>query len=60
VEEAAVDPTHDAQDQSAGMPHELPPGDFVSHQLQSDTLGFLEEVKEIVRRRAEPRLEHEQ
>jgi hypothetical protein len=52
----AVDPTkYDAQDRSVAAPCELPPGDFVSHQLQSDTLRFLQEVKAIVRRRAEPR-----
>jgi hypothetical protein len=31
----------------------LPPGQFVSDQLQSDTRRFLEEVKDVVRRRCE-------
>lgn len=32
---------------------ERPPGQFVSDQLQSDTTRFLEEVKDVVRRRSE-------
>jgi hypothetical protein len=31
----------------------VPPGQFVSDDLQSDTLRFLEEVKDVVRRRCE-------
>jgi hypothetical protein len=33
--------------------HERPPGQFVSDDLQSDTRRFLEEVKDVVRRRCE-------
>jgi hypothetical protein len=32
---------------------ERPPGQFVSDQLQLDTRRFLEEVKDVVRRRSE-------
>jgi hypothetical protein len=32
---------------------ELPPGQFVSAELQSDTSRFLEEIKDVVRRRTE-------
>jgi hypothetical protein len=31
----------------------LPPGQFVSAELQSDTSRFLEEIKDVVRRRTE-------
>jgi hypothetical protein len=31
----------------------LPPGQFVSAELQSDTFRFLEEIKDVVRRRTE-------
>jgi hypothetical protein len=34
-------------------PIERPPGQFVSDELQSDTLRFLEEIKDVVRRRWE-------
>ena len=51
----AVDRTHDGQEQPQVRSREVPPGDFVSHQLRSDTERFLEEVKEIVRRRSQPR-----
>ena len=33
--------------------HELPPGQFVSDDLRSDTRRFLAEVKDVVRRRSE-------
>jgi hypothetical protein len=32
---------------------ELPPGQFVSDELQNDTYRFLEEIKDVVRRRTE-------
>jgi hypothetical protein len=32
---------------------ERPPGQFISDDLQSDTRRFLEEVKDVVRRRSE-------
>jgi hypothetical protein len=32
---------------------DLPPGQFVSAELQSDTSRFLEEIKDVVRRRTE-------
>ena len=34
-------------------PDEPPPGDFVSDELESDCSRFLEEIKEVVRRRIE-------
>jgi hypothetical protein len=34
-------------------PEERPPGQFVSAELQSDCSRFLEEIKEVVRRRIE-------
>jgi hypothetical protein len=34
-------------------PDERPPGQFVSDELQSDCSRFLEEIKEVVRRRIE-------
>jgi hypothetical protein len=34
-------------------PVERPPGQFVSDELQSDTRRFLEEIKDVVRRRSE-------
>jgi hypothetical protein len=41
------------QPQGEPRPLERPPGQFVSHELQSDTSRFLEEIKDIVRRRRE-------
>ena len=32
---------------------EVPPGQFVTDELQSDCLRFLEEIKNVVRRRSE-------
>ena len=40
-------------------PEERPPGDFVSAELQSDCSRFLEEIKEVVRRRIEAGLGRE-
>ncbi len=40
-------------------PEELPPGQFVSAELQSDCSRFLEEIKEVVRRRIEAGLGRE-
>jgi hypothetical protein len=40
-------------------PDERPPGQFVSDDLQSDTRRFLEEVKDVVRRRCEAGLGRE-
>ena len=34
-------------------PDQLPPGQFISDELQSDTRRFLDEVKDVVRRRWE-------
>jgi hypothetical protein len=50
----AVDPARETQSQPEPQPHEpAPPGDFVTHELQSDCLRFLEEIKDVVRRRSE-------
>jgi hypothetical protein len=38
---------------------ERPPGQFVSDELQSDCSRFLEEIKEVVRRRIEAGLGRE-
>jgi hypothetical protein len=38
---------------------ERPPGQFVSDELQSDCSRFLEEIKEVVRRRIEAGLSRE-
>jgi hypothetical protein len=40
-------------------PEELPPGQFVSAELQSDCSRFLEEIKEVVQRRIEAGLGRE-
>ena len=40
-------------------PEERPPGHFVSVELQSDCSRFLEEIKEVVRRRIEAGLGRE-
>jgi hypothetical protein len=42
--------TQTEQDQRAQEP---PPGQFVSDELQSDCSRFLEEIKNVVRRRSE-------
>ena len=41
------------QAESDSSQNEQPPGQFVSVELQSDTTRFLEEVKDVVRRRSE-------
>jgi len=46
---SAGEPQSEAERRS----EELPPGHFVSDELQSDTWRFLEEVKDVVRRRTE-------
>jgi hypothetical protein len=38
---------------------ELPPGQFASDELQSDCSRFLEEIKNVVRRRSEAGLARE-
>jgi len=40
-------------DEAERRSDERPPGQFVSDELQSDCCRFLEEIKEVVRRRAE-------
>lgn len=41
------------QPKPEGRTEELPPGQFVSDELQSDCHRFLEEIKDVVRRRTE-------
>jgi hypothetical protein len=41
------------------QPDDRPPGQFVSAELQSDCSRFLEEIKEVVRRRIEAGLGRE-
>ena len=43
----------ETQGKSEPQPDERPPGQFVSDDLESDCSRFLEEVKNVVRRRAE-------
>ena len=45
--------------ESERSPEERPPGQFVSAELQSDCSRFLEEIKEVVRRRIEAGLGRE-
>ena len=40
-------------------PNELPPGQFISDEHQSDCRRFLEEIKDVVRRRREAGLGRE-
>ena len=40
-------------DHERAHPDEEPPGQFVSNELQSDCSRFLEETKDVVRRRSE-------
>jgi hypothetical protein len=41
------------QNEPKRRPEERPPGLFVSDEFQSDCLRFLEEIKNVVRRRSE-------
>ena len=43
----------DTRPEPEQRPTERPPGQFVSDDLQSDTSRFLEEIKDVVRRRCE-------
>jgi hypothetical protein len=43
----------EAHTQPGQRPEEPPPGQFVSDELQSDCSRFLEEIKNVVRRRSE-------
>jgi hypothetical protein len=43
----------DGRPEPEQQPVEPPPGQFVSDDLQSDTRRFLEETKDVVRRRSE-------
>jgi len=49
----------ETQSQPEPPPREGPPGQFVTDELQSDCLRFLEEVKDVVRRRWEAGLERD-
>jgi hypothetical protein len=48
-----LDPGVETQPEREPRPPDGPPGQFVSHELQSDTSRFLEEIKDVVRRRRE-------
>jgi hypothetical protein len=52
-EQARVSSAGEPQSEPDRRTDELPPGQFVSDELQSDTWRFLEEVKDVVRRRTE-------
>ena len=43
----------ESSDEPERRPEERPPGQFVSDELQSDCSRFLEEIKQVVRRRIE-------
>jgi hypothetical protein len=43
----------ETQTEPQQRPEERPPGQFVSDELQSDCTRFLEEIKNVVRRRSE-------
>jgi hypothetical protein len=48
-----VNSAAESQSEAERRAEELPPGQFVSDQLQSDCSRFLEETKNVVRRRTE-------
>ena len=48
-----LNPAGDPQPDRERRPDEQPPGQFVSDELQSDCTRFLEEIKDVVRRRSE-------
>ncbi|TMK72158.1 MAG: hypothetical protein E6G50_04485 [Actinobacteria bacterium] len=50
---AGINSGGDTRPDPEQRPIERPPGQFVSDELQSDTLRFLEEIKDVVRRRWE-------
>ena len=52
-EELLLNSARTTQAESDSSQNEQPPGQFVSVELQSDTTRFLEEVKDVVRRRSE-------
>jgi hypothetical protein len=52
-------PARETQPEGEPRPYERPPGQFVSDELQSDTTRFLEEVKDVVRRRCDAGLSRE-
>jgi hypothetical protein len=54
-----ANPTRDTHYDGERRPHELPPGEFLTDQLQSDCTRFLEEIKNVVRRRNEAGLSRE-
>jgi hypothetical protein len=50
----AQEPAPQAESEPSGPPRTVPPGEFVSRELESDCERFLEAVRALVRRRAEP------
>jgi hypothetical protein len=54
-----VTPSHETQYEPQRRVDELPPGQFVNAELQSDCTRFLEEIKDVVRRRNEAGLSRE-
>jgi hypothetical protein len=47
----------ESRDEPERRPEERPPGQFVSHELQSDCSRFLDAIREVVRRRIEAGLD---
>jgi hypothetical protein len=56
---AGSNPSGDARPEPEQRPDQLPPGQFVSDDLQSDTRRFLAEIKDVVQRRWEAGLTRE-
>jgi hypothetical protein len=54
-----VSPSRETQYEAQRRAEELPPGQFVNDELQSDCTRFLEEIKNVVRRRNEAGLSRE-
>jgi len=54
-----VNSAGDTRSESKPPADRRPPGQFVSDELQSDTTRFLEEIKNVVRRRCEAGLGRE-
>jgi hypothetical protein len=53
-----VTPSSETQCETQRRSDDLPPGQFVTDELQSDCTRFLEEIKDVVRRRNEAGLAH--
>jgi hypothetical protein len=54
-----VRPSRETQYEPPRRTDDQPPGQFVNDELQSDCTRFLEEIKNVVRRRNEAGLSHD-